>query len=78
MKFILWNESDGAPQIGNDGTINSGGIIGRVGPENVYLKMYAHYPDNKRPSDIKVGECIHDVIFRLSGQTGVYSIYRVE
>lgn len=59
--------------------IVSDGVIGRVGPNNVYLTTYACYPkDAKALRELEVGECIKSVVFSLSGSRGVYDIYRVQ
>lgn len=80
MLFILWNPKPDQenPVYGADGKISSDGVIGRVGVDNVYLKTYGQYPDDRRPGALKVGECIKGVVYTLSGQKGTYDIYRVE
>lgn len=78
-RFILWDPKDNykpmADEEGNE--IISDGVLGRVAWDNVYLKTYAQYPGDKRPLDLGVGEYIKGVHFRLSGEHGVYDIYRV-
>lgn len=81
MKFILHSKKHHGylPLCSDDGTIIGDGAIGRVTEDNVYLGAYAEYPsDDKRPRDLAVGERIKDVVFRLSGETGVYDIWRVQ
>jgi len=60
-----------------EGEIITYGAIGRIGIGNCYLQAYAKWPDERRPEVLKVGECIQDVEYRLSGERGVYDIYRV-
>lgn len=73
--FILWNtRRDGELRYpGKD----SDGVIGRVSLDNVYLSTYANYPDDKHPRNLEVGQRIDNVKFSLSGETGIYSVYRV-
>jgi len=79
MQFILWDTKDGhRPTLDDDRNIISDGILGRIGPDNVYLKVYAKYPGDVRPVDLEVGACIKNVLFSLSGGTGGYDIYRVK
>lgn len=80
MRFILWDPKDNyRPMTDEDGNkIISDGILGRVAHNNVYLTSYAEYPDNKRPVDLKIGQHIKGVHYRLSGEHGIYDIYRVE
>lgn len=48
-QFIIWDRiKDGEPVRDTDGNINSNGIIGRVGMENVYFTAYARWPDDCR------------------------------
>ena len=77
MKFIIWDPRDGFPRRDEDDNIISDGIIGRVGKENVYLKIYAEYTGDKRPWDLDVNDWIDDVVFSLSGSRGTYDIWRV-
>ena len=76
-RFILWSTRDGAPRRDDDGVIVSDGIVGRIGPDNVYLRGYAAYPGDVRPLDLAVGECIRSVRYALSGGAGIYDVYRV-
>ncbi len=76
MQFILWNPAEPGPHYDGEHIVSSG-VIGRVGPDNVYLTAYGVYPDERRPADLKVGEVIRGVEYRLSGQRGIYDIYRV-
>lgn len=80
MKFILWNSKrDGhRPSSDEDGNIISDGVLGRITEDNVYLKVYAKYFDDKRPKDLKVCEAIKGVMFTLSGESGSYDVWRVE
>jgi hypothetical protein len=61
------------------GSIVSDGVLGRVSKENAYLKVYAELPakDSRKLDDLEVGDCIANVRYRLSGQTGYYDVYRV-
>ena len=78
MKFILWDRKDGhRPRLDDDGNVDSDGILGRIGSDNVYLTTYARYPGNMRPNDLEVGAAIRSVSFSLSGSSGSYDIYRV-
>lgn len=79
-RFILWDQRDNfQPRMDEEGNqIVSDGLLGRVGVDNVYLTAYAQYTGDKRPIDLEVGEAIKDVHFRLSGEHGVYDVYRVE
>jgi hypothetical protein len=76
-RFVLWNtQRDGEPRV-RDVDETASGVLGQITENNVYLTTYASYPDDKRPADLEVGERIRDVIYRLSGQRGVYDVYRV-
>jgi len=74
-RYILWNSKrDGKPRYPDETT---DGVLGRLSHNNVYLSTYACYPDDRRPSDLAVGQCIENVRFSLSGEVGYYDIYRV-
>jgi hypothetical protein len=74
-RFILWNrERDGELRYPDEQTE---GVLGQLSLDNVYLQTYARYPDDKRPDDLKVGECIQGVAYSMSGQRGTYDVYRV-
>lgn len=75
--YILWDPRDGSLALQDDGTIISDGLIGRIGPDNIYLTAYAKYPTGKSYRDLDVGEGIAGVVFSLSGSRGVYTVYRV-
>lgn len=79
-KFILWDPRDGIIPIDIDtGAIRTDGILGRITENNAYLTAYPEYPEEeKKLADLKVGECIIGVRYRLSGGNGWYDIYRVE
>jgi len=79
-RFILWDCKDNyRPMTDEEGNqIISDGVLGRLSLDNVYLTTYARYPGELRPADLEVGECIKAVGFHLSGEHGVYDIYRVE
>jgi len=76
-RFIIWDPRDGGPRRDEDGEIISDGLIGRVGTDNVYIKVYASYTSEPRIWDLEVGQHTPGVIFNLSGQRGVYDVYRV-
>jgi len=77
-RFILWDQRDGSPRRGDDGVLISDGVLGRMDASNVYLTIYAQYPDGaKRPGELAVGERIEGVVFALSGERGEYDVYRV-
>jgi len=81
MKYILWNSNrDGdRPTTDEDGAIISDGVLGRLTADNVYLKVYAQYPEGQPLiEDIAVGEAVRGVRFHLSGETGFYDVWRVE
>ena len=80
MRFILYDPKDNyRPMTDEEGNeIISDGVLGRLTIDNVYLTLYAEYPGNKRPDDLSVGTYIKGVKFRLSGECGVYDIYRVK
>lgn len=74
-RFILWDSHrDGELRYPDE---NSDGILGRLSLDNVYLSTYAKYPEGRRPEDLEVGEHIIDVSFSLSGEHGLYDVYRV-
>lgn len=76
-RFIIWDPRDGQLRRDETGELISDGLIGRVGPENVYLTTYGEFPDERRPIDLAIGECIRDVKYSLSGSRGTYDIWRV-
>lgn len=77
-KFIIWDfKRDGHPQRNDTGEFVSGGVFGFIDEDNVYLTTYAQYPGERRPKDLMVGERIQNVKFNLSGEKGVYDIWRV-
>jgi len=79
MKFILWDKKDSfSPTRGSNGEFISDGVLGKIGPDNAYIAIYANYPGATRPIELDVGQCITDVRFNLSGESGMYDIYRVE
>lgn len=78
--FILWDRKDGPapPRDQNTGEYLTGGCLGELTLDNVYLRSYAHRPDGaKQFSDLEIGECVVGVQYRLSGEKGCYDIYRV-
>jgi hypothetical protein len=78
-KFILHSQTRDSPiPMYDEDRIISDGVLGRITEQNVYLTTYAQWPDEKRPADLEVGECIKGVYFSLSGSKGWYDIYRVQ
>lgn len=78
MKFIIWKQKDGTPRTSGGGWV-SGGLIGLVTAENVYLRVYGVRPEGSKPYEkLSVGECVAGVEFSLSGSKGTYDVYRVE
>lgn len=78
MQFILWDSKDGNPRTSDGGWV-SGGLVGRVTPENVYLRAYGVRPEGSKPYEkLAVGECVAGVTFSLSGSKGTYDVYRIE
>jgi hypothetical protein len=76
-QFIIWDPKDGRP-FREDGGIISDGCIGRIGLDNAYLTAYGERERGSKPyNELEVGESVLNVTFRLSGQKGVYDIYRV-
>jgi len=78
-KYILWDPRDGDPRRADNGAFISDGIIGRVTLDNVYIGVYAQWPDGA-PSvqSLEVGQCIKGVRYGLSGSSGSYDVYRVQ
>lgn len=81
-RFIIWDTKDDSylgsgPRKDESGEFVSDGLIGRVGVDNVYLATYANYKDNKTHRDLDVGECIW-AKFTLSGESGLYQVWRVK
>jgi hypothetical protein len=78
-QFILWSTKDGnQPRFSPEGNIESAGVIGVVGEDNVYIAVYARYPKgSKAVAALEVNECIPNVLFSLSGTKGHYDLYRV-
>jgi hypothetical protein len=83
QKFIIWDPRDNyRPREDDDGNIVSDGLIGRVGRDNVYIRTYAQYgEDVKRDINgdviLEVGQFV-EATFRLSGEKGIYRVYRVQ
>lgn len=76
--FIIWDEADGRPRRGENFEWVSDGLVGRIGLDNAYLRAYGARPEGAPAyDDLEVGEAVHDVVFRLSGSVGRYSVYRV-
>ena len=76
-RFILWDPKDGEPRK-QDGEFISDGVLGRVGLDNAYIRIYPEFPEGtNRPENLEVGESILEVTYRLSGSKGTYDIYRV-
>ena len=77
-KYILWDVRYRRPPGAEGELAMQEGVMGQITGDNVYLRAYAEYPDDRRPKDLDVGECIEKVKFRLSGETGIYDVYRVK
>jgi len=78
MKFIIWDSNDGNPRT-PEGTWVSGGVLGELSPENVYLRVYARRPEGAQTFEsLNVGECVRGVTYTLSGSKGTYDVYRIE
>ena len=78
MLFILWDSTKDGVVPRNGGEIATGGVLGHLTADNVYLRTYAAYPDARRPKDLEVGQSIVGVRFSLSGQRGCYDVVRVK
>ena len=62
--FLLWDTQEGEPPRDKAGRITTDGSLGLVLTEqDAFLTKYAHYPDARRPKDLKVDERIRDVTF---------------
>lgn len=78
MRFIIWDSKDGEPRT-PEGSWVSGGLLGELSAENVYLRVYARRPKGTQPFEaLTVGECVQNVEFALSGAKGMYDVYRTE
>jgi hypothetical protein len=79
-QYILFSTEEGPrPRVDDDGMITTDGVMGRIGPDNIYLNAYAKWPRGaKRLADLEVGERIKDVEYRLSGEKATYDVYRVK
>lgn len=76
-RFILWNGPEHPPR-SNEGEYLTGGALGEITLDNVYLTTYGARPDgSKNYNELEIGECVRGVVFRLSGERGEYDIYRV-
>ncbi len=78
-KFIVWDARDGLPKVDADtGKITSGGVLGRIDEDNVYLTTYPEWPEGaKKLVELDAGEAVTGVIYTLSGSAGLYDVYRV-
>jgi len=76
MQYIIWDQKDGWPTRNEEGGYTTAGILGILGPDNVYLTTYADYGDNKRHTELDLNEWT-TARFRLSGESKEYRIYRV-
>lgn len=76
-KYIVWDPKDGEPLRGDDGSFASGGLIGEVGRDNVYVNTYAAYDEMERDlAGLEVGQ-FSVATFSLGGSKGRYRVYRV-
>ena len=80
-KYIIWDPKDGEPRRDEDG-ITSDGLIGRVGRDNAYVRIYAAFAEGTpRAPDggvaLEVGQ-FAAATFSLSGSKGTYHVYRVQ
>ena len=86
-KYIIWDPRDeqppgSGPRRDSDNNIISDGLIGRVGPDNVYIKIYAEYEPNvkrdiNRHLQLEAGQYV-TATFSLSGSKGRYQVWRVK
>ena len=81
MQFILWDPRDGEPRRDEDGTFLTDGLIGRIGPNNPYVRGYAAYHEGTcflldGVPDLDVG-AFAVATFSLSGSKGIYRVYRI-
>lgn len=65
-KYILWDEKDGPIPRGENGEYRSGGVLGVIGEDNVYLRAYAGRGRERIPS-LEVHEQCR-VVYSLSGE----------
>jgi len=78
MRFILWDRRDGSAPPREDGVIITSGCLGQLTEDNVYLRSYGKRPEGALAYvDLAVGQCVHNVVFSLSGERGEYDVYRV-
>jgi hypothetical protein len=77
--FLLWKSGQDEPARAQDGEFLSTGALGWVCLDNVYLRSYGARPEgSKQYAELSVGESVRGVVFRLSGERGVYDVYRVK
>jgi hypothetical protein len=75
--FIIHDTKDKLHHSDN-GQIISDGVVGRIGPDNAYLSIYASFPDGSKDlRALDVGDKILGVSFSMSGGHGVYTVIRV-
>lgn len=61
-----------------DGRIISSGALGVIGIDNAYLRAYGERPKGSvRYEDLEVGQVVYGVLYRLSGSSGEYDVWRV-
>jgi len=79
-RFILWKADAGSPKNAY-GEILTSGSIGMISPESVFLTLHGVTQNGLSLSDsikrLRVGECVENVEYNISGIVGIYDVYRV-
>lgn len=71
-RFILWAQKDGPFRE------NEPGLWGEVGADSFEkIRMHLEYPSEKRPLDLRVGESIRSVRYRVFDGGLYYDIIRI-
>lgn len=78
-QYIIWDPTDGELPYGDDGKINTGGVLGgKCTKGNAYIRIYPRVLGEKTVSNLEIGEYV-PALYNLSrAKPKLSHIYRVE